>query len=242
MPISHSRDLDIVGVDGYQLDNSRTSKSLGGIIVIRRNNMFPDDKTITYPGLLPVLVYYQRPPRKEIFWEMSLKVSIFYGAIKNTMIGVDADSLIGYYKEMNCKKFLSPRPRSFESDKSEQVHEFGYKSTTFSIPRVLSLQQSWVEDYTEMSWFPELNLDLISYDEINMGNDYDLADALGHALIRIQDMKRKPSLNESYQEDQIQLPEWREDENGNIVIEKNPFSGTKKNMKLEEETGGWKQL
>ena len=242
MPIAYSRDLDIVGVDGYQLDSSRTSKSLGGIIVIRRNDMFPDDKTILYPGLVPTLIYYQRPPRKEIFWEIALKVSIFCNAVKNTMIGVDADSLIGYYKEMGGKKYLSPRPRSFESDKSEQMHEFGYKSTSFSIPRVLSLQQSWVEDYAIMCWYHELLLDLIAFDEINIGNDYDLADALGHALIRIQDMKRKPSFNHAISEDQISLPEWREDENGNIVMEKSPFNTVKKNAKMKEEIGGWKQL
>jgi hypothetical protein len=93
-----------------------------------------------------------------------------------------------------------------------------------------------------MCWYHELLLDLIAFDEINIGNDYDLADALGHALIRIQDMKRKPSFNHAISEDQISLPEWREDENGNIVMEKSPFNTVKKNAKMKEEIGGWKQL
>jgi len=243
MPIEGIRDLDIVGIDGYNLDESKTSKSLGGIIVLRRNDQMRVLDDNQFRGKIPILTYYKRPPRKEQFWEIGLKVSILYNAIKNTMIGVDSDSMIGYYKSMGCKKYLSPRPKSFESDKSEQTHEFGYKDTNYSIPRRLSAMQTWIEDNIMHCWMPELVKDCIAYNEVIIGSDYDLADALGHALVRIQDMKRIPDTDmNSIGSDVVDRPEWEEDSDGNIIIIENPHENRGRKEKSKEEVGGWERL
>jgi len=244
MPIEGSRNLDIVGVDGYNLDQSKTSKSLGGIVVLRRNDTLLNKDSVIYNGKPPILIYYKRPPRKEFFWEISLKVSIFYNALKNTMGGIDADSLIGYYKDMGCKKFLSPRPKSFESDKSEQIHEFWYKNTPYSVPRVLGVMQTWIEDSIEVCWFEEIPKDFIAYDEVNIGTDYDLADAIGHALIRIQDMQVKPVIEDStVKKNSLAQPTWKEDSEGNIIIKDNPFDKPKETLSTrKEDTGGWRPM
>lgn len=205
IPQTRYKNLDIVGIDSYDVDQTQTSDSLGGICVIRNYDELPDGIVVEQRGVVPILIYYSRPPRKEQFWELGLKVSVLVNAVGDTMIGADADAIIGYYKSMpGGRKYLSPRPKSFESADSKQIHEYGYKNTGQSAPRMLSLMQTTVNDNYMFMWFEALNLDLISYDEDLIGtdkNDRDLADAYGHALIRKSDRKAKNKTKEKDEED-----------------------------------------
>jgi hypothetical protein len=142
-------------------------------------------------------MYYDRPPRKEIFFEMALQVAVHYGLIKNTLVSAEADLVINYFKGFpGGKKYLAKRPRAFDSPESKLIHEFGLKMNTYSKPRMISLMQTWVMDNINYNWFPKLCTDLSSYDtNENTDNDWDLADALGIALCLIEDRRKKHLAN-----------------------------------------------
>jgi hypothetical protein len=218
-PKTHIKNLDVGGTDSYNQDKTNTSKSLGGINVLRRNDIFPDNEE-TEPGRVPICFYYGRPPRKEQHWEISLKISYLYNLVGNMMISAESDACIDYYKNHGGKKFLAIRPRAFDAPDSELQNEFGAKMTNYSKPRMISLLQSWVEDHIIYCWCKLLINDLLTYDEENIGTDWDLADATGLALMRIVDMKRKPSLKEEVEvkKSEMDMIEWGDDGNGNIVI------------------------
>ena len=191
LPDEKYSNLDVGGCDTYNQDATQVGKSLGAICVLRRANQMPN---AIENGIIPCCTYYNRPPRKEIHWEIALKISVWYNLIGNMMIAAEMDVCIGYFKDNLGKKFLAKRPKSFDAVDSKMTHEFGVKMTGTTKPKMISFMQSWVVDNAKYCWSEELCQDLVAYDETNIGNDWDLADALGLALIRISDTTRKVSI------------------------------------------------
>lgn len=230
------RNLDVQGVDGYNEDNSQTSDSMGGIVVVRQYDKYSDPDE-TYTGHKVVICHYlERPPRKELHWLISLKISVYYNTIKNCMISAESDMVIQYYKENGGKKFLSPRPRAFDAPDTKMIHDYGAKMTTFSKPRMTGLLQSYVEDHIGTCWFFELILNYIAYDYENIGTDWDDVDALGLALMRIVDMKGRIPTNvkEININSDLNLDMEPEENLDDLFIEKSN-SGEEKALTTKEE-------
>ena len=188
------RNLDVAGVDSYNQDKTNTSKSLGGMAVVRRNDKISDPTED--PGITPVCIYYSRPPKKQQFYEICLKISVYYNLIGNVMMSAEHDFIIEYFLNNGGRKFLAPRPKAFDSPNTQQTHKYGAKMTSESKPKMLGHLQSLVDNYSHCIWFEEILRDLLAYDEENIGTDWDLADALGYAYMRIIDMKAKPKVIE----------------------------------------------
>lgn len=206
------KNLDIGGVDSYDQDEARTSASLGGMTVLRRkgHNHKDLEGNLTKNKRIPVCVYRKRPRRKELFYENCLKISVYYNLVGNTLIDVAKSLIIEYYKRFGGQKYLSLRPKSFESEGSEQSHEFGVALTMRSKPLMIALLQTWIVDEIDECVFPLIIEELIDYDVQQKGSDWDLADALGIALMKDADMKRSPvDLTEKQKEDPYALPSWK---------------------------------
>lgn len=230
-PKTEIRDLDIGGTDSYNQDQTSTGLSLGAIGVLRQNDTFKAYSD-NEPGRVPVCIYYNRPPRKEQHWEISLKISIYYNLIGNMMISAESDSCIDYFKKHGGKKYLSFRPSSFDSPTGDKpTNAYGAKMNTYSKPRMVGLLQTWTEDCIIYCWSKLIINDLLTYDEENIGNDWDLADAIGLALMRIVDMRRKPKEKEK-ESDELEenaMPdfiEWGADDNGVVVPLNYTFSSS----------------
>lgn len=218
-PAPDVKDLDIIGIDGYNEDQSQTSKSLGSIVGLRQFDKFRYlPEAHKYYGPVPFLLYYQRPPRKEQFWEMGMKLSILFGTLRNTMVSAESDAIIQAYKEAGLQRYLSKRPRSFDSPNSKLMNDFGAKMTISSKPKMLGVVQSWIDLYIQYCWFIEIINDGIAYDEENIGTDWDSIDAIGLALMRIKDMNMKIQMAapSPVQFNNIGLPRYGEDSEGNI--------------------------
>lgn len=218
-PNPNMKDLDIGGIDGYNEDVSTTSNSLGAMNVVRRYDEFPDPEELKklnpLQGRAIICQYYKRPPRKEMFFEICLMISVAYNLLHNTMVSAEADLVIQYFKNQSCVKYLSPRPKSFDAPSGELLNDFGAKMTMYSKPRMVGLLQSWVEDNIEWCRYIRTINDLISYDDANIGTDYDSADALGLCLMRIEDMKRKPKHHENDEDyKNLQLPSYTKGQYG----------------------------
>lgn len=207
--------LDVCGIDGYNEDKTTTGKSLGGITVVRDMSKLTDDPNIDEPGIVPILIYYSRPPKKEQFFDIALKVAVYCRTIRRTNVSAEADLVIEHFKKNNGTKYLSKRPKKFDSPKSKKTHEYGTKMDAYTKPRMVGLLQSWVDYHSQYSWFKELNEDVATYDDEHAGDgDWDLADSLGLALVKIYDMNNRTEKKESDDNDILY------DDMGNIIIRK----------------------
>ena len=206
--------------DGYNDDKTQTTKSQGAIVVLRSNNLLPEkDIPADQPRAeYPVCIYCDRPKRKELFWDIALKISIYYGLYKNMMCAAESDLVIKHLKDNGGKKYLSLRPRSFSSPDSKQMHEYGVKMDAYSKPRMIALMQSGVEDNAHELGPTVLVTDLIGYDEERIATDWDAADAYGLAKIRIADRKAKPRTDDMQEQDtRWNATEWVRGPNGYLV-------------------------
>jgi hypothetical protein len=182
---------DVMGVDGYNEDISTTTKSLGGFTILRQYNLYKDQEGVSEPGIVPIAIYYKRPPKKEQFFEISLQAAVYFDLIKNVLVSAESDLVIKYFKDMGAKKYLAKRPKSFDAPDSKLVHDYGLKMTVYSKPRMIAAMQTYVDYHIDYCWFPEICSDLAAYDAENIGTDWDLADSLGIALCLIEDKKIK---------------------------------------------------
>lgn len=234
-------DLDVGGFDSYNQDLTETSKSLGAVVITRRGLELSMEVDGIHKALYPIALYYARPPRKELCYEMGLKMAVYYGTFRNMMINAEQDFAIEYAMKNSGQRYLSLRPKSFDSPKTQQVHKYGMKLTGANKETFLGILQSVVEDYTQFNFFPRLIRDLIGYDEVTVGEgDWDSADGFGLSIARAIDMKVKPRTN--LKQPTNDEPEWIFDKNGNPLLKENYDINEKgyENVVINRDAkGGW---
>lgn len=178
-PLPNFQNLYVAGIDPYELDEARSSKSLGGMaVMIRRNKL---------GGLqmAPVATICCRPKRKEIFFDMCLKLAVYYNIKHNVLGDIMASSgIMKWFKDAGCENFLAVRPTKYESVNSTQTHEYWVRMTPTSRPARSSLMQTWIEDFIDGCWFPDVVYQLSNFDQTTDESDNDLADAIGIALMQ----------------------------------------------------------
>tara|TARA_R110002012_G_scaffold132551_4_gene285509 strand:+ start:25466 stop:27487 length:2022 start_codon:yes stop_codon:yes gene_type:complete len=215
-PKSRYKNLDVAGLDSYDMDQSMTSKSLGSMVIYRRSNTMSEEISDA-----PIALLYYRPKQKETFYDECLKAAVYWNLVGNVLIDAEKSLIIEYWKNHGGLKYLAPRPRKFDAPGGKQIHDLGVKLTTYSKPKMLGVIQSWVYDYVDKCWFPEILQDLLDYDETTRESDWDAADALGIALMRNSDMQIKITDDlKIAKDDPYKLPEWGEDSEGNAVMKK----------------------
>lgn len=212
-PRKNFSNLYRAGIDSYDQDVAKASKSLGAMCVNIGANTIPHAMQ-----RVPVAVISCRPKRKELFYELCLKLSVYYKLYNNVLVDVAAGRIMEYFRENGCYGYLADRPRKFESENSEQTHEKGVRLTNFSRPRMVSLMQSHIEDYCQDIWFPELINQLGNYDEVEIGSDNDLADAYGIALMQDISCDIKPrDDNDDTVNDKYSLTQYVATKDGGLV-------------------------
>jgi len=191
------------GIDSYNVDLSDNSKSLGGMLVLDRQTK------------IPVAYIRCRPKTKEIFYELCLKLSIYYKMHLNVLGDIASDGIMGYFDTAGHYNMLAYRPKKFEALTSEQKHPKWVRLTTHSKPLMIGLMQFHVNHHCENIMFPELLDEIGDYDEISKESDNDLADAYGIALMQDVANEVAPRDNEATQiHDRFDLPRF---ENGKLV-------------------------
>jgi len=193
--------LFCAGVDSYDQDIAKTSKSLGAMCVLMRENSIMDA-----PKKAPVAVICTRPPRKEVFYDMCLRLAVYYNLRNNVLVDVAKPQIIKYFEDRSCLHYLAPRPKKFESPNSEQSHSLGVSLNNYSRPMMVALMESAIFYYSDQIWFnhteeypngTKIQCDLINqlgnFDETEVGSDNDLADAYGIALMQDISCEMRPS-------------------------------------------------
>lgn len=174
------RRLYVGGLDGYNQDQSSVSDSLGAMEVYKCK-----PTTGETDGDYPVCVYYNRPPRKELFFEICLKIAYYYNIIEDVLCDAGSDHVIDYFRNNGGTKFLAKRPKEFASENSEQKHEFGMKFVGPAREMGEGLVQTDILDNSRKWVFPMLVQDCMGYNsEDGEKNDKDLHDAHLLALVR----------------------------------------------------------
>lgn len=213
-PRKNYQNLYVAGIDSYDQDVAKASKSLGAMCVLIRDN--------TISGALkkaPVAVISCRPKRKELFYELCMKLSVFYPLQGNVLGDVATALIMNHFRDNGLWHYLSDRPRKFESEKSEQTHEKWVRFTNFSRPRRASLMQSNIVDHIQDVWFGELIKQLSNFDVMEIGSDNDLADAYGIALMQDVSCEIKPRDNDEESiTNRFDLPEFVSDGQGGMKM------------------------
>ncbi len=215
--------LICAGLDGYDQDLSRTSKSKGAMCVIVRRNNIPNALQ-----LAPVATICCRPERKEMFYEMCVKLAIFYDLHENVLCDVRSAGVIQYFQNKGLEKYLAYRPKKYESENSEQTHTWGLSLNNYSKPLMLGEMQAGVDYFCDQIWFPELLNQLQNFDVAYIGSDNDLGDAYGMALMQDQANQIQPRDEKGWSNKEIYElgGEWKTNKNGDIVpTESTPFKG-----------------
>ncbi len=176
--------LDIAGLDSYDLDQSKTSPSLGAMLVFRRSNNIPNAISNA-----PIALIRARPPRKEQFYELCLKTAIWYNILSGVMIDYSKPLVIDYFQKNGGVRFLAKRPKAIESEGSTLQHDYGASMNRNTKPKMLGLIQSWHYDNLKNCWFEKVVEGMQSYDIEQDDSDWDEVDALGLALIKELDIR-----------------------------------------------------
>jgi len=199
------------GGDSYDQDSALTSKSLGAFVVMARSgHPYKNAKgeSISHKRI-PVLIIRNRPRRKETFYENCLKASIYFNIIGLTMFDAGKPLVIEHYKTNGGRRFLAPRPLAFESEDSNQRHDFGMLMTggRRSKPQMISLLQSYVLDELDECVFPIIVDGFANYNENDEDSDWDEIDALGLAVVCDIDRKilksKKETKNDSSEREYV---------------------------------------
>lgn len=215
-PKPNTQNLYAGGIDPYDQDKAKSSKSLGAMCVIIRKHNFGGLQ------MAPVATICTRPARKEIFFDMCLKLSVYYDLVGATL-GDKAGSsgIISWYKDNGFQKYLALRPQKFESENTEQAHEYWVSLNKYSRPLMVSLMQTNVYDRCQDIWFPELIDQLGNFDEVEIGSDNDLVDAYGIALMQDVSLSAPPRDNSQREKDNpFVLGGWEYNDKGLLVPQK----------------------
>lgn len=196
----------VAGLDSYDINLSKASKSLGAMCVFDRIS-----KT-------PIAVISCRPARREAFYDLCMKLAVMYDLKHNVLLDIANGVIIPHFDNAGLRHYFADRPKKFESENSEQVHDIGVRLTGFSKPRMVSLMESYIEDYCGNIWFPELINQLGNYDEVEIGSDNDLADALGLALMQDVscDLRPRDTSKEDEVKNRFELPRFEPDGMGGL--------------------------
>jgi hypothetical protein len=199
------------GIDSYDQDTSKTSKSLGAMCVLIRANTI-----VNAPQIAPVAVICTRPKRKEMFYEMCLKLAVYYNLQGATLIDAAKPHVIKYFEENYGQQYLALRPKAFENSNSDQTHVHGILLTKGSRPKMVGLMDTAIYYNVDQIWFDELINQLQNFDEVEEGSDNDLADAYGIALMQAAAEEAPPSNHDDSDIDEaFNLHAGTFDRNGN---------------------------
>lgn len=212
-PRANHKFLYVAGIDSYNIHQSKTSKSLGAMVVLIRNN--------TIEGALkkaPVAMIRTRPPRKEKFYEMCLQLAVYYDLVGNVQGDVRSAEICQYWKDFGGGHFLAKRPARFEAEDSTVSTDFWFSINRRTKPEMVGVLQTWVEDYINQCWFPTLIDELQNYDEVEIESDNDAADALGIALIQDISCELRPmDMSAKLEDDRFKLQDYEYDSHGNLL-------------------------
>lgn len=210
-PRKNHSNLYSAGGDSYDQDIAKSTKSLGAMCVLIRNN--------NIDGALkkaPVAVICTRPPRKEIFYEMCLKLCVYYNLRGNFLVDVGKPQIVKYFEDRGGQMYLAYRPKKFESEKTEQSHTFGLSLNNYSRPLMTGLMEAavyynskdiWFNHIEELSNGTKVQCDLINqlgnFDELEVNSDNDLADAYGLSLVQDVSCDQSPQDEDEVDPDEL---------------------------------------
>jgi len=207
------QNLFCAGIDSYDQDKAKSSKSKGAMVVLARRS--PIQGAIQRG---PVAIVFCRPHRKEIFYEMCLRTAIFFRLNQSVLIDLANKLIFKYFQERGYSNLLAYRPRKFEKEDSQQTELYGFQINNHSKQLMVGLMQSAVNEDCDQIWFGELINQLQNYDEVEIGSDNDLADAYGIALVQdVSEEVKARNIKDYTDKNVFQTVEWITDSNGNKV-------------------------
>ncbi len=218
-PIKGYRYLETSGIDSYDQNQAKHSKSLGAMVVFRRMHNIPG---LEHTSWAPIALIRNRPKYKEQFYDLCIKLAVYYDLLESVLIDIGAGMIIKHFEDTGNSRFLSTRPKKFESPNSNQTHPYGFSFNTYSIPKIISALQSLFDFHIEKIHFEHILNEALNFDEGGMGKqggdgDGDVLDALGMAIAKAMDMDMVPQDEDAANSgNPFQHPVWETDSDGDL--------------------------
>jgi len=134
----------VAGIDSYDQDTSKTSKSLGAMCVMTREHTISG-----LPRKVPVACIRTRPPRKEMFYDLCLMLSVYFDIKNNVLIDVRCPAIIPWFKDRGGEVYLAKRPVKFEKEDTSQGHDYGVSLNIYSKALMVGIMQTHIYDYSK---------------------------------------------------------------------------------------------
>ncbi len=190
--------LDIGGIDSIDQDEAGASDSEGAVVIYRRF------VNVDLPHNLPVAILKFRSNRAVEFYELALKMAIYYNCkmlVEYTKIGI-----IDYFKANGGARYLKEKPRSVHSPDTKTRNQYGVHMNTQIKETGIELMADDIQDYVQENWFIELLDELADFGTRNT----DLAMAYMMCVIHNFDTTRITVRKEAdKEEEEYNWGEWK---------------------------------
>lgn len=208
-PLPDYKNAHVAGVDPYHvddaLDESIVVRESKGCMVIYRKFINSE-----IPGELPVCIYADRPYKKSDFYEMCLKLAIWYDT--QILVEYNDDGFLKYFIENKMTKYLKERPRSADSPWSNLSNKYGISMKSYQKQMATEEVDEYIKNHHEQIYF----VDLLSEMAVFGTKNTDRVMALGIALIHNRDNIRIVKKKEEDTEDKDFIPHFK-NVNGQVV-------------------------
>tara|TARA_R110002020_G_scaffold2532_6_gene12179 strand:+ start:3792 stop:5573 length:1782 start_codon:yes stop_codon:yes gene_type:complete len=174
-PEDGMRYLDVGGVDSYTQDEALTSPSEGSCMIYRRY------AGMDMPGDLPICEYTDRPYLKEDFYDVCLKIAVYYNC--ELLVEYTDDGFFKYFEKNNALKYLKRRPKAADSPWSKVSNRYGVVMKSYQKNLITEMLDDYVKKNCDEIYFLDLLEDLSNYGFKNT----DRAIAFGLCLLHAED-------------------------------------------------------
>ncbi|MHA1288360.1 MAG: hypothetical protein ACTSPB_13225 [Candidatus Thorarchaeota archaeon] len=179
-PLPNLRFADVSAVDPYHIDDEledgKIDRDSKGCMVVYRRFV-----SMNTPGEMPICIYRDRPYSKSDFYEMCLKIAIFY----NTQILVEYndDGFLKFFLEKRMGRYLKERPQSADAPYSKVSNRYGIHMKVYQKKLAVELIDEYIKKHCDDIYFLSLLDELQVFGKKNT----DIVMAFGMALIHDMD-------------------------------------------------------
>lgn len=214
-PVKGYKNLHVGGADSYDQNQAKFSKSLGAMVVFRRQHDIPG---LEHTAYAPVALIRTRPKHKELFYDLCIKLAIYYDLEGSVLIDAAKPLIIRQFIETGNMKYLAVRPKKYDSPHGNQTHDYGVLLTVHSRPQMAGLLQTLFDYHISKIWFEHILNEALDWDQTELDSDNDTVDAIGIAIMQAMSMDYVPVINEDDDRTKVsKMPRWEEDDDGDMI-------------------------
>lgn len=212
--------VDIGGIDSIDQDEAGASDSEGAVVIYRRF------VSLNQPHNLPVATLKFRSNRSVEFYELALKMAIYYNC--QMLVEYTKIDIIDYFKNNGGRRFLKEKPRTVHSPDTTTKNRYGVHMNKQIKSVGIGLMADDIDANCEDIWFEELLMDFADFGERNtdLAMAYMMCQIHNFDIAKVRVIKQEELFSE---DDGYDFGRWEQDAEGNLKL----VSGLQKKDELD---------